>query len=63
MDNENSSFASIFRGYHSNHDQEKRALAVAAALELLRADARGVMPRSMMRLKISLSMQTIFKKH
>lgn len=41
MDNENSSFASIFRGYHSNHDQEKRALAVAAALELLRADARG----------------------
>lgn len=41
MDNDNSSFATIFRGYHSNHEQEQRALAVAAALELLRADARG----------------------
>lgn len=41
MEQENSSFVTAFKGYHSKHAHEKRALAVAAALEVIRADAFG----------------------
>ena len=30
-----------FVGYHNQHEDDKRAIAVAAALELIRADASG----------------------
>lgn len=38
---ENNSFVTLLEGYHSKHSHEKRALAVAAALEVIRADAVG----------------------
>ena len=38
---ENNSFVAFFEGYHSKHSHEKRALAVAAALEIIRSDAAG----------------------
>ncbi len=42
MDNKNdASFVTSFKGYHSKHAHEKRAVAVAAALEVIRADASG----------------------
>lgn len=41
MDNEDNSFAGTLKGYHSRHSHEQRALAVAAALEIIRADASG----------------------
>jgi len=41
MDSDNTSFADVFKGYHSKHTHEKRAAAVAAALEVIRADASG----------------------
>lgn len=41
MSNENISLVNAFAGYHSKHAHEKRALAVAAALEVIRADAAG----------------------
>jgi len=41
MENDNASFAAAFKGYHSKHAHEKRSLAVAAALEVIRADAFG----------------------
>ena len=41
MEQDNNSFVEAFRGYHSKHAHEKRALAVAAALEGVRADASG----------------------
>ncbi len=41
MGNEDNSFVDSFQGYHSKHSHEKRALAVAAALEIIRADASG----------------------
>jgi len=41
MEKNNTSFADAFQGYHSKHAHEKRALAVAAALEVVRADAFG----------------------
>lgn len=41
MENDVSSFNASFKGYHSKHAHEKRATAVAAALEVIRADAFG----------------------
>ena len=41
MENDSTSFVAAFQGYHSKHAHEKRALAVAAALEVVRADAFG----------------------
>ncbi len=41
MENDFGSFDTAFKGYHSKHAHEKRALAVAAALEIIRADAFG----------------------
>ncbi len=41
MKNDDSSFAVTLNGYHSKHSHEKRAMAVAAALEIIRADAGG----------------------
>ncbi len=41
MEQDSNSFAAAFKGYHSKHAHEKRALAVAAALEVVRADAYG----------------------
>lgn len=41
MAKEDNSFVASFDGYHSKHSHEKRALAVAAALEVIRADAAG----------------------
>lgn len=41
MEHDDSTFVSAFKGYHSKHAHEKRALAVSAALEVIRADASG----------------------
>jgi len=41
MDQKDNSYLGAFTGYHSKHAHEKRALAVAAALEVIRADASG----------------------
>ena len=41
MDKDKITFVGAFTGYHSKHPHEKRALAVSAALEVIRADASG----------------------
>ena len=41
MAQQTDTFLSAFTGYHSKHSHEKRALAVSAALEVIRADATG----------------------